>query len=67
METNSYYTIRTTDGNRFDWIPTNGEDLINEINCGCFTHAKFIGLPFQGGTKYFNVNHIVSITEHREN
>lgn len=66
MGSDVYYTIRTTDGNRYDWFPPNGEDLMSEINDGGMKHVKFVGLPFVGGTKYFNVDHIVSITEHRE-
>lgn len=66
MKSDVYYTIRTTDGNRYDWFPPNGEDLMNVINEGGTKYAKFVGLAFEGGTKYFNIDHIVSITEHRE-
>ena len=58
-----FYSIKSLDGSRFDWFPKDGQDLINELNAGSFSYSKFIGLPIEGGTKWMNINNVVSITE----
>lgn len=55
------YSIKTVDGSRFDFEEDQPPErtLVDYINNG----ATFIGFPIDGGTKYFNVRNIVSITE----
>lgn len=58
------YSIKTVDGSRFDFEtePGTGDSLMDSIDPG----AMFLGLPIDGGIKYFNLRNIVSITERQE-
>ena len=53
------YSIKTVDGSRFDFVPEDNR----EIDLDEMMKHSFIGFPIDGGTKYFNVLNIVSITE----
>ena len=58
------YSIKTVDGSRFDYETKPGEEdsLMNFIK----PETVFLGMPIDGGTKYFNLRNIVSITERQE-
>ena len=57
------YSIKTIDGSRFDCdIDAEPEELLKFI----ISKGSFFGVPFDGGTKYFNIQNVVSITQKKE-
>ena len=52
-------SIKTVDGNRFDYEDRDGrfENLENELECN-----SFLCFPVDGGHKLFNIDRIVSIS-----
>ena len=56
-----HYSIKTVDGSRFDFAfnPKWTQNPLEAIEDG----IQFVGIPIDGGHKYFNTDNIVSITE----
>lgn len=54
------YSIKTTDGNRFDF--KSDEDIFNPIEA-VQNNARFITFTIDDVTRTFNVDQIVSISE----
>ena len=59
-------SIKTVDGGRFDYVDAEGKykGIEEEINQTTSINPNFfIGFPVEGGTKFFNMVNVVSITE----